>query len=65
MNWHRVEGNWHQLKGRVKQQWGNLTEHPVVQIEGRRECLIGLMQERYGVERDHAAREVQRLGVKA
>ncbi|MGH6623319.1 MAG: CsbD family protein [Burkholderiaceae bacterium] len=58
MNWDRVEGNWKQFKGKVKEQWGNLTDDQIDKIEGRRETLVGLVQERYGIAKDEAERDV-------
>lgn len=54
MNWDRIEGNWKQFKGRVKSQWGKLTDDDLDVIEGKRDQLIGKLQERYGVQRDVA-----------
>ena len=56
MNWDRIEGNWKQVKGRAKAQWGKLTDDDLDVIEGRREQLVGKIQERYGVARDDAER---------
>ena len=58
MDWNRVEGNWKQLKGRAKQQWGKLTDDDLTAANGRREELAGKVQERYGIARDQAARDV-------
>lgn len=58
MNWDRVEGNWKQFKGKVKEQWGNMTDDEIDKIEGRRENLVGLVQERYGIAKDQAERDV-------
>lgn len=59
MNWDIAQGNWKQLKGKVKEQWGELTEDDIARIEGRRDQLIGRVQERYGVARDEAERQVR------
>jgi uncharacterized protein YjbJ (UPF0337 family) len=56
MNWDRIEGNWKQVKGRAKAQWGKLTDDDLDVIEGRREQLVGKIQERYGLARDDAER---------
>jgi uncharacterized protein YjbJ (UPF0337 family) len=56
MNWDRIEGNWKQMKGRAKAQWGKLTDDDLDVIEGRREQLVGKLQERYGIARDDAER---------
>ena len=59
MNWDKVEGGWKQFKGRVREQWGRLTNDDVDVIEGRRESLVGKIQERYGISREEADREVR------
>ena len=58
MNWDRVEGNWKQVKGAVKQQWGKLTDDDLTQINGSQERLEGMIQERYGIARDAAQKQV-------
>lgn len=56
MNWDRVEGNWKQFKGRARSEWGKLTDDDVDVVRGRREELVGKLQERYGIARDDAER---------
>jgi uncharacterized protein YjbJ (UPF0337 family) len=58
MDWNRVEGNWKQLKGRAKQQWGKLTDDDLTAANGRREELAGKVQERYGIAKDAAHKQV-------
>jgi uncharacterized protein YjbJ (UPF0337 family) len=58
MNWDQIEGNWKQFKGRARQQWGKLTDDDLDRLAGRRDELIGKIQERYGYQRDQAEREV-------
>lgn len=48
MNWDIIQGKWDQLKGSVKQQWGELTDDELTQINGDRDKLAGKLQERYG-----------------
>lgn len=60
MNWDRVEGNWKQLKGKVVEQWGELTDDDMDVIAGKREQLAGRLQERYGITRDEAEKQVSR-----
>jgi uncharacterized protein YjbJ (UPF0337 family) len=55
----RVAGNWHQIKGKLKQQWGKLTDDDLKVLEGRGEELAGKLQERYGLARDEADRQVK------
>ncbi len=58
MNWDIVKGNWKQVKGKVRQQWGKLTDDDLQQAGGRREELIGKIQERYGIGKDEAEHQV-------
>jgi uncharacterized protein YjbJ (UPF0337 family) len=59
MNWDRVEGNWKQLTGKIKAQWGKLTDDQITEIRGRRDELVGKVQEAYGIGRDEADRQVK------
>jgi uncharacterized protein YjbJ (UPF0337 family) len=59
MNWDRIEGNWKQFKGQARQQWGKLTDDELDMVEGRREELVGRIQEKYGIARDEAERQVR------
>jgi len=59
MNWDRVEGNWNTFKGQVKQQWGKLTDDDLDVINGRRDELVGRIQNAYGLARDEADRQVR------
>ena len=59
MNWDTAKGQWKQMKGAVKQQWGDLTDDDLTRIEGDRDRLVGLVQERYGVAKDDADRQVR------
>ena len=58
MNWDRIEGNWKQLKGKTLEQWGKLTSDDFDVVAGRRDQLAGKIQERYGVAKDEAERQV-------
>jgi uncharacterized protein YjbJ (UPF0337 family) len=60
MNRDTFKGQWLQFKGKVRQQWGELTDDEVDQVQGNAEMLIGKIQERYGRSRDEAEREVDR-----
>ncbi len=58
MNKDTVEGNWLQFKGKVKEQWGKLTDDDLDVIAGKREQLLGRIQERHGITRDEAEKQV-------
>jgi uncharacterized protein YjbJ (UPF0337 family) len=57
MNSDQFEGKWKQLKGNVKQRWGKLTDDDVTALSGKKDELIGKLQERYGITRDQAQKE--------
>jgi len=59
MNKDTVEGNWKQFKGKVREQWGKLTDDDFDVIAGKREQLVGRIQERHGISRDEAERQVK------
>jgi len=54
MNWDRIEGNWKQVMGKAREKWGKLSNDDIEVIGGRRDQLVGRIQERYGVTRDIA-----------
>jgi uncharacterized protein YjbJ (UPF0337 family) len=58
MNWDRIAGNWKQFVGKAKVKWGKLTDSDWTQINGARDQLVGRIQERYGIARDEAERQV-------
>lgn len=47
MNWDQIQGNWMQLRGKAKEKWGKLTDDDLDVINGRRDQLVGKLQERY------------------
>lgn len=59
MNWDRVERQWKQMAGKMKQHWGRLTADTHREIEGRRDELVGKIQEAYGISRDDAGRQAR------
>ena len=65
MDWDRIQGNWTQAAGRAKEQWGRLTDDDIDAVAGRRGRLVGKIQERYGVARDEAERQLSEWQRKA
>jgi uncharacterized protein YjbJ (UPF0337 family) len=57
MNWDQLEGQWRQLAGSVRERWGRLTNDDFKAIAGKREHLVGRIQERYGYAKERAAKE--------
>jgi uncharacterized protein YjbJ (UPF0337 family) len=59
MNAEQLKGKWMQLKGSVKTKWGKLTDDDLDVINGQEEQLIGRIQERYGIAKEEARRQVK------
>jgi len=62
MNWDRIEGNWKQIKGKAKVQWGKLTDDDFDVIAGKKDQLVGKIQESYGISKDEAEKQVDLFG---
>jgi len=58
MNWDIVKGKWMQAKGSAKSTWGDLTDNELQEIDGERDKLVGKIQEKYGIAKDEAERQV-------
>lgn len=58
MNWDQIEGNWKQIKGAAKTQWGKLTNDDMEVLTGKRDTLVGKVQERYGIAKAEAEKQV-------
>ncbi len=60
MNWKQIEAKWDQVKGEARSTWAKLTDDDLAYIAGKRDKLIGKVQERYGVLEEHAQKDVDR-----
>ena len=58
MNWDQVAGDWKQSKGKILAKWGKLTDDELDVIEGKREMLAGKIQEKYGIVKEEAEKQV-------
>ena len=58
MNWDTVQGQWEQIKGDLRSTWAKLTDDDVSQVGAKKDKLVGLIQERYGIMKDEAERQV-------
>ncbi|MBK7779851.1 MAG: CsbD family protein [Ardenticatenia bacterium] len=60
MNSDIFEGKWKQIRGEAKSWWGKLTDDDLDRAAGKFDVLAGLLQERYGYSREHAADEIDK-----
>jgi uncharacterized protein YjbJ (UPF0337 family) len=61
MNWDQIKGDWIQLSRKLKEKWKKLTDADLKAIAGKRDQLEGILQSRYGYEKDQAARELDKF----
>ena len=58
MNWEQIEGKWKQTSGKMREKWGKLTDDDLTMVNGRRDQLVGKIQERYGLAKEAAEKQV-------
>jgi uncharacterized protein YjbJ (UPF0337 family) len=58
MNWDTIAGKWREFGGQLRSKWGKLTDDDLSVIGGKKDALIGRLQQHYGYQRDRAEREV-------
>ena len=61
MNNDMIKGQWKQVSGTLKENWGKLTDDDLQEINGSLEKFQGKMQEKYGMTKDEAQREFEKL----
>ena len=58
INWDTIAGKWKQFTGDTKRRWGKLTDDELMEINGNRDILAGKIQERYGIAKDEADKQI-------
>ena len=59
MNWDQIQGKWKQYKGEAQAKWGKLTDDDLDVINGERDVLAGKIQEKYGIAKEEAEKQVE------
>ena len=60
MNTDTFEGRWRQMQGDLRSWWGRLSDNDFEKIAGKKDRLIGMLQEKYGYTREAAQQEMDR-----
>jgi len=60
MNTDVFEGRWRQMRGDLRSWWGKLTDDDLEKIAGKKDRLLGMLQEKYGYSREAAQQEIDR-----
>jgi uncharacterized protein YjbJ (UPF0337 family) len=58
MNWDQLAGEWRQTKGKLRSKWAKLTDSDLEMIQGKKDILLGRLQERYGWKKDQAEKDL-------
>ena len=58
MNSDWMKANWKQFVGKAKEKWGQLTDNDWQVVQGKRDQLIDKIQEKYGITREEAERQL-------
>jgi uncharacterized protein YjbJ (UPF0337 family) len=57
-NWNEIASRWTRFSRDVKKKWSELTDDEVMQVNGRREQLAGKIQEKYGIGKEEADKQI-------
>jgi uncharacterized protein YjbJ (UPF0337 family) len=58
MNWDQIKGKWTEMSGSAKKTWGKLTDDDLAQADGDRDKLVGQIQQKYGIAKEEAEKQV-------
>jgi uncharacterized protein YjbJ (UPF0337 family) len=56
--WDQIAGAWKQARGKVREAWGDLTDDDLEEIAGKRDILAGKIQQRYGIAKEEANKQI-------
>ena len=63
-NWDQIAGQWKQIRGEAKKKWGKLTDDELLQAAGNRDILAGKIQEKYGITKEEAHKQIDEWAAK-
>ena len=59
MNPDELKEKWNQIKSKLREKWAKLTDDDWTQLQGAKAKLVGKIQERYGVAKEQAEKELR------
>ena len=59
MNPDELKGKWEQFKGKLREKWSKFTDDDWQQVKGDKEKMVGKIQERYGIAKEQAEKELR------
>lgn len=60
MNDDTFAGKWKQMRGKAKEWWGELTDDEIDRVQGKKDQLVGKLQEKYGYTKEQAESEIDK-----
>ena len=58
MNKDVINGKWKEIKGDIRKMWGNVTGDELEKTKGDMTSISGLIQQRYGHEKDEVSNKL-------
>lgn len=58
MNWQEMQGKWKEFSGKARERWGRLSDDDLEKIAGKRDQLVGKIQQSYGIAKEEAEKQV-------
>ena len=55
------KGSWNEVKGKLKQRYGQLTDHDLTFAEGKDDELLGRLEKRLGKTKEELRMEIESL----
>ncbi len=59
MNPDELKEKWNQIKNKLREKWSKLTDDDWTQSHGDKDKLVGKIQQRYGVAKEQAEKELR------
>jgi uncharacterized protein YjbJ (UPF0337 family) len=58
MNWDQIAGQWKQMGADIKSRWAKVTDDDLKNLGAKKDMLVAKVQERYGILKEEAERQV-------
>ena len=58
MNWDQIEGKWKEISGSFREKFGQLTNNDVENLGGKKDQMVGTLQQKYGHSKEEAERHL-------
>jgi uncharacterized protein YjbJ (UPF0337 family) len=58
MNWDQVSSQFKRYSGQIKSRWSKLTDDDLQTVGGKKEVLVAKINQRYGIAKQEAERQL-------